>query len=150
LGWVLDDCDNSLEFFGRDFTGTAVFPIRTASVEIVGAFIPLVQVDIGLFANQVGVSSAYTLDLGQSVHDLLFAIDVGVEETENELDCLGVKCLLGRLSECFLNLQFDFSPETSAAVMLAMSIQALWPPEEPEVRGESAIDLHMLAVLDKS
>lgn len=54
------------------------------------ALVPLVQIDIGLFANQVGVPSTYTLDLGQSVHDLLFAIDVGVEETEDELDYMGI------------------------------------------------------------
>jgi hypothetical protein len=47
--------------------------------------LPLVEIDIGLLANQVGVSSADTLDAGQGIHDLLLAIDVGVEETENEL-----------------------------------------------------------------
>lgn len=49
--------------------------------------VPLVQVDIGLLADQVGVSATDTLDLGQCVHDLLLAIDVGVEETQDELDC---------------------------------------------------------------
>jgi hypothetical protein len=49
--------------------------------------IPLVQVDISLLADQVGVSSTDTLDLGQGVHDLLLAIDVGIEETQDELDC---------------------------------------------------------------
>jgi hypothetical protein len=48
--------------------------------------IPLVEIDISLLADQVGVATANTLDAGQGVHDLLFAIDVGVEETENELD----------------------------------------------------------------
>lgn len=48
--------------------------------------LPLVQVDIGLLANQVGVPATNTLDLGQGVHDLLLSIDVGVEETENELE----------------------------------------------------------------
>jgi hypothetical protein len=43
--------------------------------------IPFVQIDISFFANQVGVPSADTLDLGQGVHDLLLAINVGVEET---------------------------------------------------------------------
>ena len=48
--------------------------------------IPLVQVDIGLFADQVGITTADTLDPGQGVHNLLFAIDVGVEKTKDELD----------------------------------------------------------------
>lgn len=46
---------------------------------------PLLQVDIGLFADDVGVSSANTLDFGQGVHDLTLAIDVGVQQTENVL-----------------------------------------------------------------
>jgi hypothetical protein len=45
--------------------------------------LPLVQVDIGLLANQVGVTTTDTLDLGQGIHDLLLAIDVGVEKTVN-------------------------------------------------------------------
>ena len=49
-------------------------------------FIPLVQVDIGFLADQVGVAASDTLDLGQGVHDLLFSIDVGVEETKNKLE----------------------------------------------------------------
>ena len=48
--------------------------------------IPLVQVDIGFFANQVRITASNTLDLGEGVHDLLLAIDVGVEETKNELE----------------------------------------------------------------
>jgi hypothetical protein len=47
---------------------------------------PLVQVDIGLLADKVGISAAHTLDSGQGVHDLLFAVDIRVEETQNELE----------------------------------------------------------------
>lgn len=46
---------------------------------------PLLQVDIGFFADNVGVSSANTLDFGQGVHDLTLAINVGVQQTENVL-----------------------------------------------------------------
>ena len=46
---------------------------------------PLVQVDIGLFADKVGVTTAHTLDLRQGVHDLALAINVRVEETQNVL-----------------------------------------------------------------
>jgi hypothetical protein len=47
--------------------------------------IPLVQIDIGLLADQVGVTSSDTLDSGKRVHDLLFALDVGVKETQDLL-----------------------------------------------------------------
>lgn len=50
--------------------------------------IPLGQVNIGLLANQVGISSTDTLNSGQGVHNLLLAIDVGVEETQDELNCI--------------------------------------------------------------
>jgi len=48
--------------------------------------VPLVQVNIGLLADQVRVAATDTLDLGQGVHNLLLSIDVGVEETQDELE----------------------------------------------------------------
>jgi hypothetical protein len=48
--------------------------------------IPLVEVDVGFLDDDVGVSSAYTLDSGQSEHDFLLSIDVGVEKTEDVLE----------------------------------------------------------------
>ena len=51
-----------------------------------GESIPLVQVHISLFANEVGVTASDALDLGEGIHDLLLAIDVGIEETKNELE----------------------------------------------------------------
>ena len=56
-----------------------------ARLRLVGG-IPLIQVHIGFFANQVGVTASNALDLGEGVHDLLLAIDVGVEETKDELE----------------------------------------------------------------
>lgn len=44
--------------------------------------IPLVEIDIGLLAHQVGVTATDTLYLGQGVHDLLLTVDIGVEKTE--------------------------------------------------------------------
>ena len=38
--------------------------------------VPLVKVHIGLLADQVGVSTTDTTDLGHGVHDLLLAIDL--------------------------------------------------------------------------
>lgn len=46
----------------------------------------LVQVDIGLLADEVGVTATDTLNLGKGVNDLLLAVNVGVEETEDELE----------------------------------------------------------------
>lgn len=75
--------------------------------------IPLVQVDIGFLADQVGVAATDTLDPGQGVHDLLFAIDVGVEKTKDELDC--TVCQYSHLQgSAPWILQFDFSPLTRA------------------------------------
>lgn len=48
--------------------------------------VPLVEVDVGLLADQVGVSATNTLDLGQGVHDLLLSVNIGVEKTEDELE----------------------------------------------------------------
>lgn len=51
---------------------------------------PLVQVDIGLLADQVRVPTTDTLDLGQGVHDLAATVNVGVEETQNVLFNVGM------------------------------------------------------------
>lgn len=48
--------------------------------------IPLVQVDIGLLADEVGVTTTDTLDLGEGVHHLLLAVNVGVEQTQDLSD----------------------------------------------------------------
>ena len=61
--WVLHDGNNSFQFFLGQFTGT------------------LVQVNIGLLADQVGVTTTDTSDLGQGEHDLDSTIDVGVQQT---------------------------------------------------------------------
>jgi hypothetical protein len=60
---------------------TAAISMPTPS----GLDLPLVEVNIGLLADQVGVSSSNTLDLSQGDHDLSSTLDVGVEETENVL-----------------------------------------------------------------
>ena len=48
--------------------------------------LPLLEVDVGLLADDVCVSSSDSLDLGQGVHDLPSSINVGVEESENVLE----------------------------------------------------------------
>ena len=47
--------------------------------------VPLVEIDIGLLADQVGVTATDTLDLRQGVHDFAFTVDIGVKQTENVL-----------------------------------------------------------------
>lgn len=63
LSWILHNLNNSLKLFLGQLTGS------------------LVQVDIGLLADQVGVTTTDTLDGGQSVDDLDVTIDVGVQQT---------------------------------------------------------------------
>jgi len=67
LGRVLDDGDDSLEFFGGELTRT------------------LVEIDICLLANQVAVSTTNTLYLCQGIHDFLLSFYVRVEQTEDVL-----------------------------------------------------------------
>lgn len=61
---VLDDSNDSLELLDGELTGS------------------LGEIDIGLLADQVGVSSTNTLDLAHGVHDLDSAVNVSVEESE--------------------------------------------------------------------
>jgi hypothetical protein len=74
LGGGLEDSDDTLELFGGEFTST------------------LAEVNVGLLADQVGVTATNTLDLGQGDHDLLLAVNIGVEQTQ---DVLEVRLLVG-------------------------------------------------------
>ena len=58
---------------------------------------PLVQVNVGLFADKVGVTTTNTLDLRQGVHDLALDINVRVEETQDVLYCQVRTSLLLRI-----------------------------------------------------
>ena len=44
-------------------------------------FVPLVEVNISLLADDVRISTTDTLDLRQRVHDFTFTLDVCVEQT---------------------------------------------------------------------
>ncbi|KAI6772032.1 hypothetical protein HG530_002990 [Fusarium avenaceum] len=85
LGGVLEDGDDSLELFGGELTSAVRMSVFSSSFCRVPRtiIVPLVQIDIGLLADQVRVSATDTLDLGQGVHDLLLSVNIGVEETEN-------------------------------------------------------------------
>lgn len=63
LGGVLEDGNNALELVRVELTST------------------LAKVDIGLLADNVGVSTTNTLDLSKGVLDLDLAVNVGVEQT---------------------------------------------------------------------
>lgn len=67
LSWVLHDLNNSFQFFLGQFTGS------------------LVQVNIGLLTDQVGVTTTDTTNGGQSVNDLDVTIDVGVQQTVKDM-----------------------------------------------------------------
>ncbi len=45
----------------------------------------LVDVDFGLFANQIGKTTTHALNLGQGEDDIALALHVGVENTQNVL-----------------------------------------------------------------
>lgn len=55
---------------------------------ITSCCLPLVQIDLSLLANNVGKSATNTLNGGQGIHNLLSAIDVRVQNTENVLELL--------------------------------------------------------------
>lgn len=48
--------------------------------------LPLVQIHIGFLADQVRVAASDTFYLRQGVHDLLLAVDIGIKESEDELE----------------------------------------------------------------
>lgn len=48
--------------------------------------VPLFEVDIGFLAKDVCISSTYTLDFGQGIHDFTLSVNICVEETQNMLD----------------------------------------------------------------
>lgn len=90
LSGVLEDGDDSLELFRGQITST------------------LGEVDIGLLANQVGVSAADTLDLGHSVHDLLLAINVCVQQTDDILETVTSQFPVNLLCSAFRKISDRF------------------------------------------
>lgn len=60
------------------------FPFRHAFESNYHA--PLVQIDIGLLAHQIRIAAPNTLDARQRIHDLLLAVDIGVQKTQDELE----------------------------------------------------------------
>lgn len=83
---------------------------------------PLVQIDIGLLAHQVGVSAAHALDLSQGIHNLLFTIDVGIEETEDKLELKAVSA-----SAYGLDYRQGFVRSTSRRIRELLTSQRQFP-----------------------
>jgi hypothetical protein len=73
LGRVLENGDDTFQFFGRKLTGS------------------LGEVNIGLLTGNVGKTTTNTLDRGQSNLDLDTTVNVSVEETDNVLELLITK-----------------------------------------------------------
>lgn len=74
LGGVLDDGDDTLELFGGELTGAVraldwFVALMPPSFFFHGISVPLVEVDIGLLADQVGVATTHTLYLSKGIHD---------------------------------------------------------------------------------
>jgi hypothetical protein len=117
LSRVLEDGDNSLELIGIELSGTVVADKRysrgwcidwryatkkkrranisqcslscsSRSHTRQSRCAPFGQIDIGLFADNVCVTSSYTLDLSEGILNLALSINVGVQKTENELEGL--------------------------------------------------------------
>lgn len=51
--------------------------------------LPFLEVNLSLFADNVGEPSPKTLDGGHSIHDVLLAINIGVQHTQNVLKVVG-------------------------------------------------------------
>jgi hypothetical protein len=68
LARILDNGNNLLNLIGRQFTGT------------------LVDINFGLFADQVGKSTSKTINLGEAKDNIAISLHVGVENTQNVLE----------------------------------------------------------------
>jgi len=125
---VLDDGNDTLKLFGGEVTSA------------------LGQIDIGLLADQVGVSATDTRDLGQGVHDLLLAIDVRVQQTDDVLEAGKVSnALVVRicLRLCAASMQDLRNPKTIS--------HRNWPLQsEQHNKASPCTDsfLHLSATLD--
>lgn len=71
---------------------TIVSFVCFSAASFVGVCVPLGEIDIGLLADQVGVTAPDTLDPGQGVHDVLLAIDVGVQQPQDVLEVRLLAC----------------------------------------------------------
>merc|ERR1719419_667333 len=71
LSRILHDGNKSFDFFIREFAST------------------FVHIDVSFLETDVGESSSHTFDRCHGVHDLGFAVDVGVHDTQDVLELVG-------------------------------------------------------------
>jgi hypothetical protein len=99
LSGVLQDCDDSFEFLRCKLAGPKQKLVSTRTKTKVGRQmikasivgrrgVPLVQVDISLFDDDVCISAANSPDFCQGEHDFVLSINVRVEETQDVLECI--------------------------------------------------------------
>lgn len=69
---VLDDSDDLLDLVGGELSGT------------------LIDVDLGLLADEVGETAAEAADLGEGEDHVPLSLNVGVEDTEDVLELLSL------------------------------------------------------------
>lgn len=99
LRWVVDYCYDAFEFFAGYFAGAAGgvrVEVRLVGIRGEGegrkrgkrgeSNKPFIQINIRLLTDQIRVAASHALDLRERVHDLLLAVDIGIEETEDELE----------------------------------------------------------------
>lgn len=66
----------------------SIMQVSGAARDLPAGSSPLAHVDLSLLAHQVGKAAPNTADGGHGVHDLLLAVHVGVEHTQNVLELL--------------------------------------------------------------
>lgn len=106
--------------------------------------VPLAEINIGLLADQVGVAATNTLDLGQSVHDVLLAVNIGVEQTQNVLE---VRLLAGH--ERCSSMRIPVSPNMSVPRPIAISsiVAGSFQNAFHVCRAEQGHNVHMMGEL---
>lgn len=96
---------------------------------------PLAHVNLGLLAHQVGKAAPDTADGGHGVHDLLLAVHVGVEHTQNVLELLSRDERLRRQTQKQMS-----GAVKQAAKRLCMAAEDAQP--RPTVRARPAADVN--------
>lgn len=99
--------------------------------------LPLVEIDIGLLADDVRVTTSHSLNPRQSEHDLVLSIDVGVQQTENvlELNICGAQQLLASLLSRFpLDIMINSNVRSAGTTKLMITLES-WGGDG-ESRGE--------------
>ena len=94
LSGVLKDCDDTFEFFSGKFSGTTRKTLQLLSENRLLRSTSACNQQRSkrneryFLDDHVRVSSTDTLDFSQREHDFVFSVDVGVEETEDVLECI--------------------------------------------------------------